>query len=119
MSSADFMWRYCPKSFRTIRVPSTIAASLLNATSRGRWTQPQSGLMTSRSAGTIFERAPDAVGDQRRRFDFLRLHVDDAEAERERHLELPNSSRSSSPRRANSSDSACTFASSIVGNRYR
>ena len=37
---------------RTIRVPSTIALSLLKATSRGRWTHPQSGLMTSRSAGT-------------------------------------------------------------------
>ncbi len=39
--------------------------------------------------GHDFERAPDAVGDERGRLDLLRLHVDDAEAQRERRLELP------------------------------
>ena len=35
--------RYFPNSLRTILVPSTIACILANATSRGRWKQPQSG----------------------------------------------------------------------------
>src|SRR5215469_9085896 len=36
-----------------------------------------------------FERASDAIGDERGRFDVLRLDVDDAKAERERRLVLP------------------------------
>ena len=69
-------------------VPSTIAHSLPKATSRGRRTSPQSGLITSRSAGTTSSarrmRSATKAGD----LDFVGLDVDDAEAELERHVEF-------------------------------
>src|SRR5439155_779090 len=109
---------YFPSSFRTIRAPSTIAVSFANATSRGRWTHPQSGLMTRRSAGTTSSarrmRSATSAGDS---MSWVltsmtpRPSVNGA-------LNSLNSWMSSSPRRANSSDSAWTLASRMVGNKY-
>src|SRR5580698_5595290 len=42
---------YFPNSLRTMRVPSTIAFSLANATSRDKWNSPQSGRIKIRSGG--------------------------------------------------------------------
>ena len=45
---------YFPNSLRTMRVPSTMAFSLANATSRDKWNSPQSGRMKMRSGGSTF-----------------------------------------------------------------
>ena len=65
-----------------------MAHSLANATSRGRCTQPQSGLTARRSAGTISSARRMRSATIAGRLDVVRLHVDDAEAERERRIEL-------------------------------
>jgi hypothetical protein len=62
-----------------ILVPSTIAASLLNATSRGKPHAAAVGVDHQLLGGHDLERAADAIGDERRRLHFLALDVDDTE----------------------------------------
>src|SRR5262245_3880348 len=108
---------HLPSSFRTARVPSTIAFNLLNATSRGRRTRPQSGVMIRRS-GPITS-SPRRMRSATKPGDSTSLVLTSMTpiATWNGTLNFLNSSRSSSPRRANSIETACTLASRIAGNR--
>src|SRR6187455_441153 len=105
------------RSSRTSRVPSLMALSLRKATSRGRCTHPQSGLITSRSAG---------MTASARRMRSATMPADSTSCVLTSMTPRPrangtlnslNSRRSSSPRRANSSDTVWTFASRMRGKR--
>ena len=64
--------RFRPSSLRTIFAPSTMAHIFPNATSRGRYFNPQSGATTMRSGRHVGQRAADARRHRLRRLD---LHV--------------------------------------------
>src|SRR5262245_36285672 len=109
--------RYLPSSLRTARVPSTIALNLANATSRGKRTRPQSGVMISRSGPiTSSPRRMRSATNPADSTSFVFTSMTPI-ATWNGTLNFLNSSRSSSPRRANSIETACTLASRIAGNR--